>query len=341
MSILQAKQDAIAQGANRSAMDRANLSALEKELQLEQQIQSVRSGMTSEEYNAFNARREKIGILTEEVFLEKEKLQLLADEQGYTNIQLDEIDSLIGKLQEEYRTQKLTKEEYREQLQILNQMRDLRLSIDRKQANIGNLEIEIEAQRQLAEQMQLVKARTQLVTTGFMAMTTVIGSVSSLVRTFTNENATLGEKINQLAMTAGFAIPMLMSAYKTLAGSIQIVMAAEAKQMAAQQMQNMISLGAVDSISKETAARMANVTGISAETIAKEGAAALLTEEQALRLANTFGITKEAIATKGLTAAMQEQAVSGKLLNALTEAGIKDEAILTAVKNRRISKQKI
>ncbi len=334
---LQAKQDAIAQGANRSAMDKANLSALEKELALEQQIQSVRSGMTSEEYNAFNARREKVGILTEEVFLENQKLQLLADEQGYTNIQLDEIDSLIGKYQEQYRSQQLTKEEYKEQLQILTQMRDLRLSIDRKQANIGNLEIEIEAQRQLAEQMQLVKARTQLVTTGFMAMTTVIGSVSSLVRTFTNENATLGEKINQLAMTAGFAIPMLMSAYKTLAGSIQIIMAAEAKQMATQTMQNMISLGAVDSISKETAARIANAEGISVETIAKQGAMALLTQEQALHLANTFGLTEEAIATKGLSAAMKEQAATGTLLQQLVKAGIKDEAILTAVKEGNLA----
>ena len=334
---LQAKEDAIIQGANRGAADKANLDALEKELSLEQQIRSVRSGMTSEEYNAFNARREKIGILTEEVFLEKEKLQLLADEQGYTNIQLDEIDSLIGQYQQQYRTQQLTKEEYKEQLQILTQMRDLRLSIDRKQANIGNLEIEIETQRQLAEQMQLVKARTELVTTGFMAMTTVIGSVSSLVRTFTNENATLGEKINQLAMTAGFAIPMLMSAYKTLASSIQVVVAAEAKQMTVQQMQTMFSLNSATALSEETVARLANTTGISAEIIAREGAAALLTEEQALRLANTFGITKEAIATKGLTAAMQEQAVSGRLLQELVKLGIKDEAILTAVKEGNIA----
>ena len=334
---LQAKQDAITQGANRSAIDKANLAALEKELSLEQKIQSVRSGMTNEEYNAFNARREKVGILTEEVFLEKEKLQLLADQMGYTNIQLDEVDSLLGALKEEYRTQQITKEEYKEQLQILTEMRDLRLSIDRKQMSIGNLEIEIETQRQLAEQMQLVKARTQLVTTGFMAMTTVIGSVSSVIHTLTNENATLGEKINQLAMTAGFAIPMLRSAYKTLAGSIQIVMAAEAKQMAIQTMQNMISLKEVDSISKETAARIANATGISAEIIAREGAAALLTKEQALHLANTFGITKEAIATQGLSAAMAEQAATGILLQQLVKAGIKDEAILTAIKEGNLA----
>lgn len=63
------------------------------------------------------------------------------------------------------------------------------------------------------------QTKTQMLTSSVMMLTTAWGTLSSLMRTWTDENATMGEKISQTIMSLGFALPMLINSYNTLSVS--------------------------------------------------------------------------------------------------------------------------
>ena len=63
------------------------------------------------------------------------------------------------------------------------------------------------------------QVKTQMLTSSVMMLTTAWGTLSSLMRTWTDENASMGDKITQTIMSLGFALPMLISSYNTLSVS--------------------------------------------------------------------------------------------------------------------------
>ena len=204
------KQQAVQLGAA-SGKDAATLAAYKEELALEEQILAVKKGLTQEEYNELNAKKNKIGELEHEI-----KTNEITIEQLEKRVDLELQDTLTNKIANE---EKLTAEE-KEQLEIQEKIQSLEQKNSSLNLQKGSLKNDIDNQTALAESLQHTRAQTELLTSSMMLMTTTIGTISTLTRTWTDENTTLGEKMVQTFMSLGFAIPMVVTGYKNLSAAI-------------------------------------------------------------------------------------------------------------------------
>ena len=118
------------------------------------------------------------------------------------------------------------------------------------------------------------KARTDAWTSSIGILTTAWGTFSSLFRTLTDENASAMDKLSQVIMSLGFAIPMLVSQYKTLSGAMATLSTLENAETAGLLANSKAVLVNVGVKVKEVATRTVAIGAKTAETGATTALAA-------------------------------------------------------------------
>jgi len=118
------------------------------------------------------------------------------------------------------------------------------------------------------------KARTDAWTSSVGILTTTWGTFSSLFRTLTDENASAMDKLSQVIMSLGFAIPMLVSQYKTLSGAMATLSTLENAETAGLLANSKAVLVNVGVKVKEVATRTVAIGAKTAETGATTALAA-------------------------------------------------------------------
>ena len=168
--------------------------------------------------------------------------------------------------------------------------------VDKKRTAQGLLETEFNNTMDYATRATSIAEKVMTITGSLTSLAMTWSSINSLFQTWNDENASLGDKITQTVMTAGMAIPTLISAYKSLAAVQKMMNAEKAKQ------------NTLDAM--EATLRATNLKGMSeeeiietAQTMLKEKKVLLSNEEVATRLKNIGVIKAETAAETANTVA--------------------------------------
>ena len=138
-----------------------------------------------------------------------------------------------------------------------------------------------------------------------------------MFQVWTDENATLSDKITQTVMALSMAIPGVISAYKSLLTAQQMMNAAKARQNALDEMEATLRATNLAGLTEEQVIKEAqtilkekNVTLSEAEIAARLQNIGLLKAETAAEVADTAAKGAETVATTGLTGAINALTVS-------------------------------
>lgn len=168
----------------------------------------------------------------------QEELQAQIEVAEYSNSRLQTIQQHLSMAEQENLSEQQIAEYEQEALEIQQQIVDevyaestarMQAAAEAdKQAAIAQERRTEQDQRQgnfdrqtdYAATIAQAKAHTDAWTSSIGILTTAWGTFSSLFRTLTDENASAMDKLSQVIMSLGFAIPMLVSQYKTLSGAM-------------------------------------------------------------------------------------------------------------------------
>lgn len=181
----------------------------------------------------------------------------------------------------------------------------------------GQLEIEFDDTMGYAEKATSIAERVMTVTGALSSLALTWSSINSMFQVWTDENATLSDKITQTVMALSMAIPGVISAYKSLLTAQQMMNAAKARQNALDEMEATLRATNLAGLTEEQVIKEAqtilkekNVTLSEAEIAARLQNIGLLKAETAAEVADTAAKGAETVATTGLTGAINALTVS-------------------------------
>ena len=222
----------------------------------------------------------------------QEELQAQIEVAEYSNSRLQTIQQHLSMAEQENLSEQQIAEYEQEALEIQQQIVDevyaestarMQAAAEAdKQAAIAQERRTEQDQRQgnfdrqtdYAATIAQAKARTDAWTSSIGILTTAWGTFSSLFRTLTDENASAMDKLSQVIMSLGFAIPMLVSQYKTLSGAMATLSTLENAETAGLLANSKAVLVNVGVKVKEVATRTVAIGAKTAETGATTALAA-------------------------------------------------------------------
>ena len=186
---------------------------------------------------------------------------------------------------------------------------------DNKRMQAGLLGTEFDNTIEYGEKATSIAERVMTVTGALSSLAMTWSSINSMFQTWTDENASLGDKITQTVMTLSMTIPTVISAFTSLSNAQKIMNAEKAKQNALDAVEETLRASNLEGMTKEQIVE-------EAQTLLKEKKVTLSEAEIVARLENTGVIKAETAAEVADTAAKQaETAATGELTianNALT-----------------------
>ena len=222
----------------------------------------------------------------------QEELQAQIEVAEYSNSRLQTIQQHLSMAEQENLSEQQIAEYEQEALEIQQQIVDevyaestarMQAAAEAdKQAAIAQERRTEQDQRQgnfdrqtdYAATIAQAKARTDAWTSSIGILTTAWGTFSSLFRTLTDENASAMDKLSQVIMSLGFAIPMLVNQYKTLSGAMATLSTLENAETAGLLANSKAVLVNVGVKVKEVATRTVAIGAKTAETGATTALAA-------------------------------------------------------------------
>ena len=226
----------------------------------------------------------------------QEELQAQIEVAEYSNSRLQTIQQHLSMAEQENLSEQQIAEYEQEALEIQQQIVDevyaestarMQAAAEAdKQAAIaqerrteqGQRQDSFDRQTDYAATIAQAKARTDAWTSSIGILTTAWGTFSSLFRTLTDENASAMDKLSQVIMSLGFAIPMLISQYKTLSGAMATLSTLENAETAGLLANSKAVLVNVGIKVKEVATR---TVAIGAKTVETGATTALAAAEEA------------------------------------------------------------
>lgn len=222
----------------------------------------------------------------------QEELQAQIEVAEYSNSRLQTIQQHLSMAEQENLSEQQIAEYEQEALEIQQQIVDevyaestarMQAAAEAdKQAAIAQERRTEQDQRQgnfdrqtdYAATIAQAKARTDAWTSSIGILTIAWGTFSSLFRTLTDENASAMDKLSQVIMSLGFAIPMLVNQYKTLSGAMATLSTLENAETAGLLANSKAVLVNVGVKVKEVATRTVAIGAKTAETGATTALAA-------------------------------------------------------------------
>lgn len=217
-------------------LEAENAELAKQELQAQQQIMAGGSDELLQKIQKLDIEQSYLGFIESELGLEGETIQTLESKAAALKKIALEKEFVNSEGEEELLNDTKIKEIEQERTRVLQQIQQLKAAAaaeDAKDAQKGAITQQGQLQDRAndildaGEKIALAKAQTDLWTTSISSLTMMLGTASSLIRTWGDENASLGDKITRTLMAAGFAVPMLIKNYQTLAGAIRTVAAAK------------------------------------------------------------------------------------------------------------------
>ena len=212
----QTKEMAIQEAIKNNALQNETLKNLE--LQAEQSYASALEEELSVKYSSLNLEEGIQAALQSRV----QEIQTFLDTETAVNAAGEELAWT-----EELKTQLLN-----EQKQLMIDIEAISKAQVADEAEIARSEAEINVQRaqgkfdretDYAATVARAKANTDLWLGSITTLTMAWGGLSSIVKTFTDENASGMEKFSRILMTLGFTIPMIASSISKVRGAISTI----------------------------------------------------------------------------------------------------------------------
>ena len=174
----------------------------------------------------------------------------------------------------------------------------------------GQLSIEFDDTMTYAEKATSIAERVMTVTGSLSSLAMAWSSINSMFQTWTDENASLSDKITQTIMTLTMTIPAVISAYTSLANAQKIMNVEKAKQNALDSVEATLRTANLEAMSQEQIIQTAqnvlkenNITLSEAEVATRLQNIGLLKTETAASAADTVAKEAETVATTKLTVA--------------------------------------
>ena len=283
---------------------------------LEEQIRfSQKIELTSEEIADIQEEiNGLIGRSTKELGKELEKATQNVDFNKATLKQKEKILNVIKKIVKEQEEEVETAEK---NAAAAEKQRKNKEEAARLRGQEGQLEIEFDDTMSYAEKATSIAERVMTVTGALSSLALTWSSINSMFQVWTDENATLSDKITQTVMTLSMAIPGVISAYKSLLTAQQMMNAAKARQNALDEMEATLRATNLAGLTEEQVIKEAqtilkekNVTLSEAEIAARLKNIGLLKAETTAEVADAAAKGAEAAAATGLKGAIDALTVS-------------------------------